>query len=86
MAGVAGGGYVLPPSEAHIAYLARLQQHLEKDGHSVAVVVLAYSLVPKGIFPAQIRQAVSLLRHLIEVEGKDPSEVSRVNCNERTVR
>ncbi|KAJ4990073.1 alpha beta hydrolase fold protein [Stagonosporopsis vannaccii] len=67
-----GGGYVLPCTSGHIAWLHDLQKKLEPD---VSALLLAYDLAPEQTYPTQLRQAVELLRHLTETEGRNPADI-----------
>jgi acetyl esterase/lipase len=68
-----GGGYVCPPSEGHFQYLLHLQRSLP----DASILLLAYTLAPEAQYPTQLIQAVSVLRHLVETEKRDPSTVSQ---------
>lgn len=72
---VAGGGYVLPAVKALLEYLYAFQQTANSDGHSVSVLMLAYTLAPEGQFPTQLKQAVELMRYLFETEKRSPANV-----------
>lgn len=65
----------MPCTSGHAEYVWRLNGDLVKEGHDIASVMLAYTLSPQGVFPTQLKQAVEILKHLIEVEGKDPANV-----------
>ncbi|KAL2357321.1 Alpha/Beta hydrolase protein [Cryomyces antarcticus] len=70
-----GGGYVLPASPGHVTWAYELNQSLNKAGHSTSLVFLAYTTAPGGQYPTQTTQATELLRHVIEKEGKKPSDI-----------
>lgn len=44
-------------------------------GPNVAVVILAYTLAPEAVYPTQLRQAVELLRYLLETQGRNPTDI-----------
>ncbi|KAF9699949.1 hypothetical protein EKO04_002045 [Ascochyta lentis] len=67
-----GGGYVLPCTSGHILWLDDLQKSL---GPGVSALLLAYDLAPESTYPTQLRQAVELVRHLTETEGRDPANM-----------
>ncbi|KAJ9637693.1 hypothetical protein H2199_007183 [Coniosporium tulheliwenetii] len=71
-----GGGYVLPAVKALLEYLYAFQQEANRDGHSVSVLMLAYTLAPEGQFPTQLKQAVELMRYLFETEKRSPSNAT----------
>ena len=49
---------------------------MRKDlGQEVSVLLLAYDLAPEHTYPTQLRQAVELIRHLTETEGRDPANI-----------
>lgn len=70
-----GGGYIGSATPGHLIYLFHLQQQLANQGHDVAIFVLRYTLAPKGVFPIQLRQAVSALEHLLTLEKRSPSDI-----------
>ncbi|KAF2189098.1 alpha/beta hydrolase fold domain-containing protein [Zopfia rhizophila CBS 207.26] len=70
-----GGGYVIPANTGQMQYLLDMKDSLIAQGSDTAVVFLAYSLAPEAIYPTQLKQAVELLRYLIETEGRDPSNI-----------
>ncbi|KAJ4362383.1 hypothetical protein N0V83_010476 [Neocucurbitaria cava] len=67
-----GGGYVMPCGPGHMLWLDDLRKSLGPD---VAAVLLAYDLAPEHKYPVQLRQAVELLRYLVETEGRSPSDL-----------
>ncbi|TKA52285.1 hypothetical protein B0A49_12486 [Cryomyces minteri] len=70
-----GGGYVHKASPGHLTWAFELNQSLNKAGHSTSLVFLAYTTAPGGQYPTQMTQATELLRHIIEKEGKKPSDI-----------
>ncbi|KAH7067368.1 Alpha/Beta hydrolase protein [Paraphoma chrysanthemicola] len=67
-----GGGYVMPCGPGHQTWLNDLQKSLGPD---VSALLLSYDLAPEQTYPTQLKQAVELLRHLVETEGRDPSDL-----------
>ncbi|KAF1846953.1 alpha/beta hydrolase fold domain-containing protein [Cucurbitaria berberidis CBS 394.84] len=67
-----GGGYVMPCGPGHMLWLDDLQKSLGPD---VSALLLAYDLAPEHKYPTQLRQAVELLRYLVETEGRSPSDI-----------
>lgn len=53
-------------------WLDDLQKSLGPD---VSALLLAYDLAPEHPYPAQLRQAVELLRYLVETDGRSPSDL-----------
>jgi acetyl esterase/lipase len=70
-----GGGFALPPVAGHFAFLSTLIDDLNKNGHSVAIFFLAYTLSPPAEYPTQLRQAVEALRYTLTQDARDPSNV-----------
>ncbi|KAJ5247711.1 hypothetical protein N7468_002694 [Penicillium chermesinum] len=70
-----GGGFNLPANEGHFKFFAQIIRDLERVGKSVAIFSLTYTLAPTAIYPAQLRQAVSALRHVIVEQKRDPANV-----------
>ncbi|KAF1999871.1 alpha/beta-hydrolase [Amniculicola lignicola CBS 123094] len=71
-----GGGYVLPMGPGHLAVLQDIRKTLEAAGSPTSILILAYSLAPERTYPTQLREAVELLRHMTETEGRDPSTLT----------
>ncbi|KAL2855843.1 Alpha/Beta hydrolase protein [Aspergillus pseudoustus] len=70
-----GGGFALPAVAGHFAFLSTLVDDLNKNGHSVAIFFLAYTLTPPAEYPTQLRQAVEALRYTLTQGARDPSNV-----------
>ena len=68
-----GGGYSLPPDPAHLTFAVALSK--ARDPH-IAVLMLAYTLVPHATYPGQLREAVECLRHIVTESKKKPQSVS----------
>ncbi|KAF2111572.1 Alpha/Beta hydrolase protein [Lophiotrema nucula] len=67
-----GGGYVLSATPGHLQMLADIKDSVP----DTAVLLLAYDLAPEHTYPTQLRQAIEVLRYLVETEGRDPSHIS----------
>jgi acetyl esterase/lipase len=67
-----GGGYVLPCSPGHLLWLDDFQKALGPD---VSALLLAYDLAPEAKYPAQLKQGVELLHHLVHTEGRNPADL-----------
>ncbi|KAL5333260.1 Alpha/Beta hydrolase protein [Aspergillus crustosus] len=70
-----GGGFALPPVAGHFTFLAAIIEELNKNGHDVAIFMLAYTLSPPAEYPTHLRQAVESLRYILTQGGRDPSNV-----------
>jgi acetyl esterase/lipase len=72
-----GGGYTQPVNPGYFQYISRLIEDLngEKGSRSVAVLFLAYTLVPEATHPTQLREAATMLSHLITELGRSPSDI-----------
>lgn len=70
-----GGGYIGSATLGHLTYLFRMQTELSKQGHSIAILALRYTLAPRGTYPTQLRQATSALNYLLNFEKRDPSSI-----------
>lgn len=73
-----GGGYVMPASPAHLEYLYRLVTDIniaKGENAAFAVLVLAYSIMPEGNYPAPLAEAAECINHLVQVEYRDPSTI-----------
>jgi acetyl esterase/lipase len=62
----------MPSGPGHQAWLNDLQTSLGPD---VSALLLAYDLAPEHPYPAQLKQAIELLRYLVETEGRNPSDL-----------
>jgi len=65
---------VLSCGPGHFAWFYNITKSLAK-AHSLSSIVLSYTCAPEGQYPTQLKQAAELLKHLIEVEGRKPSDV-----------
>ncbi|KAE9961298.1 hypothetical protein BLS_002672 [Venturia inaequalis] len=70
-----GGGYIAPCTPGHMKYQFALQKYLRKQGIDISIFSLSYHLAPQGVYPAQIKQALSALQHVIEKDGRDPGTI-----------
>jgi acetyl esterase/lipase len=72
-----GGGYTQPASPGYFGYTNRLVKDLngQTGSHSIAVLFLAYTLAPEATHPTQLREAATILSHLITKTGRSPSDV-----------
>lgn len=72
-----GGGYTQPANKGNFRHLPGLVNDLNSDGaeRSLSVLMLAYTLVPEAVYPAQLREAAVVLAHLIRDTGRSPSKV-----------
>ena len=72
-----GGGYTQPANEGNFRHLDRLVEDLKNQGGSlsVAVLMLAYTLVPEAVYPTQLREAAIVLAHLVQDTGRSPSNI-----------
>ncbi|KAK4695550.1 hypothetical protein P7C71_g2233, partial [Lecanoromycetidae sp. Uapishka_2] len=68
-----GGGYNLPPEPGHLKFASGLSQAADPN---IPILLLAYTLVPHGTYPTQLREAVELLRHTVTELKKKPEDVS----------
>jgi acetyl esterase/lipase len=62
----------MPCGPGHMVWLDDLQKSLGPD---VSALLLAYGLAPEHTYPTQLKQAVELLRHLVETEKRSPSDL-----------
>ncbi|CAA9959902.1 hypothetical protein P3342_005280 [Pyrenophora teres f. teres] len=67
-----GGGYVMPCTAGLVVWLDDLQKSLGPD---VSALLLMYDLAPEAKYPTQLKQAVELMRYLVEAEGRNPSDL-----------
>lgn len=72
-----GGGFTQPASAGNYHYISRLVGDLNsaKGCRSVAGLFLAYTLAPEATHPTQLREAVTLLSHLVNKTGRSPSDI-----------
>ncbi|KAL4879397.1 Alpha/Beta hydrolase protein [Aspergillus karnatakaensis] len=70
-----GGGFVLPAVAGHFSFLHGLVEELNKNGHDVAIFMLAYTLSPPARYPTHLIQAVEALRYILDQGDRDPSNV-----------
>lgn len=70
-----GGGYTQPASEGNFRHGARLMEDLKstETHHSVATLLVAYTLVPEATYPTQLKEAAAVLANLLTL--RKPSEI-----------
>jgi acetyl esterase/lipase len=75
-----GGGYMAPALPQHLDMAHGFAPGGELSDGGVAVVVLEYALASerRNRYPAQLRQAAHLLRHLLHVEKVPPASLTLV--------
>lgn len=57
-------------------YLDRLVKDVNSaSGASVSVLLPAYTLVPEATFPSQLRQAATVLLHVVQERKREPSSI-----------
>ncbi|KIX98636.1 uncharacterized protein Z520_05937 [Fonsecaea multimorphosa CBS 102226] len=72
-----GGGFSLDGGPEHLKFWGDLVRNLNADSpQSVAILFLAYTLVPYATYPTQISEAVEVLKHLFQDMGRSPSTIS----------
>ena len=63
----------MPATTPYFSLFTTLVKDAERQGRSLAVLSLAYSLAPKATYPTQLRQAVEALRYVLENNGQPRS-------------
>ncbi|KAF2705742.1 alpha/beta hydrolase fold domain-containing protein [Pleomassaria siparia CBS 279.74] len=71
-----GGGYVVPCGPGHMQFLLTLKDTLVSQGTDAAILLLSYDLAPEHPYPAQLKQAVEVVRYMVEAEGRSPSDIT----------
>lgn len=61
--------------EEHFTFWSNTQQDLVKANKSVAFLYVAYTLVPHGTYPTQLREGVEALNYLLNDLGRFPSDI-----------
>ncbi|KAL4867834.1 hypothetical protein BDV12DRAFT_110957 [Aspergillus spectabilis] len=67
-----GGGFALPANIGYFKFFANIIAECERNGQSLAVFALTYTLAPVATYPTQLRQAVEALRYIL-VEKRQPA-------------
>lgn len=72
-----GGGFTQPANAGNFQYMDRLAQDINnaRACKSVAVLILAYTLAPEATHPTQLREAATVLSHLLTKTGRAPSDI-----------
>ncbi|KAJ4363905.1 hypothetical protein N0V83_009357 [Neocucurbitaria cava] len=72
-----GGGYTQSANEGNFKYIDKLLKDLNSGSgcRSVAALFLAYTLAPEAAHPTQLREAATVLSHLITKTGRSASDV-----------
>ncbi|TFK59379.1 alpha/beta-hydrolase [Pluteus cervinus] len=72
-----GGAFLFPVSEHGISLWRYVQDQLKTRDQDVGLVILAYTLVPNGQFPLQLKQACKAVEHLL-ASGVKPENLQIV--------
>src|SRR5271156_4305843 len=70
-----GGGFSLDGDETHLGFWNIVRNDLESSNKSVAFLFVAYTLVPYGTYPVQIREAVEALSYCLNTLGRFSSDI-----------
>ncbi|KAK0439249.1 Alpha/Beta hydrolase protein [Desarmillaria tabescens] len=60
-----GGGYMLSVGPNSFSWLRYIQLELKKRDIDLGIAIVAYNLLPKFVFPSQLREATDGFNHLI---------------------
>jgi acetyl esterase/lipase len=66
-----GGGFALPANIAYFKFFASVVADCERNGQSLGIFALTYTLAPVATYPTQLRQAVEALRYVL-VDKRHP--------------
>ncbi|KAL5334960.1 Alpha/Beta hydrolase protein [Aspergillus crustosus] len=67
-----GGGFTLPANMGYFKFWAQIIAESERNGQSLAIFALSYTLTPVATYPTQLRQAIEALRYIL-VEKRHPA-------------
>ncbi|KAL4748807.1 hypothetical protein BDW72DRAFT_205322 [Aspergillus terricola var. indicus] len=70
-----GGGFALPANIGYFKFFASIVADCERNGQSLAVFALTYTLAPVATYPTQLRQAVEALRYILVEKRHSPDHV-----------
>ncbi|EMC99246.1 hypothetical protein BAUCODRAFT_146213 [Baudoinia panamericana UAMH 10762] len=70
-----GGGFNLAATPGHFEWLWELQSDLNKQGRSVNVLVVSYTLAPAARYPTQMRQAVDAFNWLLHTKSQSSEDI-----------
>ncbi|KAI5305566.1 orotidine 5'-phosphate decarboxylase [Ascosphaera pollenicola] len=70
-----GGGYALPATEGYFQFYTKLIEDMRKEGRSLCVFALTYTLAPDAQYPVQIKQAAACLRYILELKTWDEDRI-----------
>ncbi|KAL4986278.1 Alpha/Beta hydrolase protein [Aspergillus falconensis] len=70
-----GGGFALPANIGYFKFFASIVAECERNGQSLSVFALTYTLAPVATYPTQLRQAVEALRYILVEKRYSPSHV-----------
>ncbi|KAL4923793.1 lipase/thioesterase family protein [Aspergillus undulatus] len=70
-----GGGFALPANIGYFKFFASIVADCERNGQSLSIFALTYTLVPVATYPTQLRQAVEALRYILVEKRHAPGNV-----------
>ncbi|RDW64309.1 lipase/thioesterase family protein [Aspergillus mulundensis] len=70
-----GGGFALPANVGYFKFFAKIVNDCKRNGQSLAIFALTYTLAPVATYPTQLRQAVEALRYILVEKRHSPANV-----------
>ncbi|KAI5290599.1 hypothetical protein KEM54_001042 [Ascosphaera aggregata] len=70
-----GGGYALPATDGYFQFYLKLIDDMRKEGKSLCIFALTYTLAPDAQYPVQIKQAVACLRYILQLGTWDEERI-----------
>ena len=70
-----GGGYISSQPAHYLLFLLRLGEAVLKQGISVSIFALDYSLAPEHVFPAQLKETAAAYDYLVNEEHVPPGKL-----------
>ncbi|KAH8703597.1 putative flavin-binding monooxygenase [Talaromyces proteolyticus] len=70
-----GGGFACPANRGYFAFFGKFLSEMQAAGKDIAIFVVAYTLIPAGTYPTQLRQSVSALRYILKNTNRKADNV-----------
>ncbi|KUL89010.1 hypothetical protein ZTR_06066 [Talaromyces verruculosus] len=70
-----GGGFAVPANRGYFAFFDKFLKEMRAANKDISVFVVAYTLVPKAVYPMQLRQCTTALRYILKKTDRKAANV-----------
>lgn len=70
-----GGGFAIPANRGYFAFFDKFLAEMRSANKDISVFLVAYTLVPKAVYPMQLRQCTTALRYILDKTNRKAGNV-----------